>query len=95
MGNLFSFKKQDNTTTSTTSTTSSEDVTPDHIKQLVFTMLQKKDFNLSFVPDSIEAKVYEKIINMTLRELQQLLSTIKIQFLNQEITLHMNPIGSN
>jgi hypothetical protein len=86
MGNLLSLKKQEN------STTSEDNISSDHVKQLITTMLQNKDLNLSFVPDSIEEKIYEKIINTILTEVQQLLTTVKVQFLNQEITLHMKPI---
>jgi hypothetical protein len=85
MGNLFSSKKE----------SSPEKISSDDIKQLVFKILQNKDLNLSFVPDSIEAKIYEKILSMTINEIHQILSTVKIQFLDQEITLHMNPITSN
>ena len=85
MGNLFSSKKE----------SSPEKISSDDIKKLVFKILQNKDLNLSFVPDSIEAKIYEKILSMTINEIHQILSTVKIQFLDQEITLHMNPITSN
>lgn len=84
MGNLFS-----NTNKKT------EEISSDQVYQFVAKMLQNKDLNLSFVPDSLEAKIYEKILTMTIQELHQILATVKIQFLNQEITIHMNPISSN
>lgn len=84
MGNLFS-----NTNKKT------EEISSNQINQFVTKMLQNKDVNLSFVPDSVEAKIYEKLLTMTIQELDQILATVKIQFLNQEITIHMNPIPSN
>ena len=83
MGNLFSNTKK------------TEEISSDQINQFVAKMLQNKDVNLSFVPDSMEAKIYEKLLTMTIQELHQILATVKIQFLNQEITIHMNPISSN
>jgi len=84
MGNLFS-----NTNKKT------EDISSDHVNQFVAALLQNKDVNLSFVPDSLEAKIYEKLLTLTIQELHQILATVKIQFLNQEITIHINPIPSN
>jgi hypothetical protein len=84
MGNLFS-----NTNKKT------EEISSDQINQFVAKMLQNKDVNLSFVPDSMEAKIYQKLLTITIQELHQILATVKIQFLNQEITIHMNPIPSN
>jgi hypothetical protein len=84
MGNLFS-----NTNKKT------EEISSNQINQFVTKMLQNKDVNLSFVPDSVEAKIYEKLLTITIQELDQILATVKIQFLNQEITIHMNPIPSN
>ena len=83
MGNLFSNTKK------------TEEISSDQINQFVAKMLQNKDVNLSFVPDSMESKIYEKLLTMTIQELHQILATVKIQFLNQEITIHMNPISSN
>lgn len=79
MGNIFNKKKE-------------EDNTSQQIKDLVTKILLNKNINLTFLPDSIERKIYEKLLTFGIDELKELLSSVKIQFLNYEITLDMHPI---
>lgn len=79
MGYIFSKKKE-------------EDNTSQQIKDLVTKILLNKNINLTFLPDSIERKIYEKLLTFGIDELKELLSSVKIQFLNYEITLDMHPI---
>jgi len=65
---------------------------PDNLDELVKKFLDNKDINLTFLPDSIESKIYKKILKMSISEIKHVVSTVKIQFLDHEITLDMHPI---
>ena len=67
----------------------------DHIKVFVSKLLDDKSANLTFVPDSIEAKMYEKLIRVLLANIKESLATVRIEFLGQVITLEINPIVDN
>jgi hypothetical protein len=79
MGNLFAKQEK-------------KEVTNEQIKDLVMKILKNKDINLSFLPDSIESKIYEKLLTFGVNEIKELVSTVKIQFLNYEITMDMHPL---
>jgi len=79
MGNVLNKKKE-------------EDNTSQQIKDLVTKILLNKNVNLTFLPDSIERKIYEKLLTFGVDEIKEFISTVKIQFLNYEITLDMHPI---
>lgn len=66
-----------------------------NIKELVFNILKNKNINLSFLPDSIERKLYENLLSFGIEEIKELISTVRIQFLNYEITLNMHPLDNN
>ena len=80
MGNAFGKKKE---------------TEPDLFDELVKKFLDNKDINLTFLPDSIESKIYKKILKMGISEIKQVVSTVKIQFLDFEITLDMHPLPKN
>jgi len=63
-----------------------------NIKELVFNILKNKNINLSFLPDSIERRLYENLLSFGIEEIKELISTVRIQFLNYEITLDMHPL---
>lgn len=67
----------------------------DVFDELVKKFLDNKDINLTFLPDSIESKIYKKLLKMGISEIKQLVSTVKIQFLDFEITMDMHPIPKN
>jgi len=62
------------------------------IEKLVQQFLRNRSINLSFLPDSIEKKLYNQLLSFGIEEIREIVSTVKIQFLNQEITLDMHPL---
>jgi hypothetical protein len=62
------------------------------IDNLVKKMLENKKINLQLVPDSLEEKMYRTILEVLIAHIEDMTKTIKIQFLNHEITLDFHPI---
>lgn len=69
-----------------------EDVEIDNIKNIVTDILKKKNANLTFLPDSIEAEIYENILLIAIEHVKKVLSTTRIEFLGHEITLNIKPL---
>lgn len=65
------------------------------IKKFITKILSDKNANLSFVPDSIEAKLYEKLINVLLANIKESLSTVRIELIGHVITLNIDPIEND
>lgn len=71
---------------------SSDSSNDEAIKKFIKKILSDKNANLTFVPDSMEAKLYEKLINVLLVNIKESLSTVKIELIGHVITLNINPI---
>lgn len=65
---------------------------PDNFDELVKKFLENREINLSFLPDSIESKIYKKLLKLGINEIEQIVRSVKIQFLDFEITLDMHPL---
>jgi hypothetical protein len=63
-----------------------------NIELLVLHLLQNKKNNISWLPDSIEKKMYQDLLELVIHDLEFLIKTVKIQYLDHEITLNLNPI---
>ena len=69
-----------------------EDKSKKIIENIIVNILKQKNTNLSFVPDSVEAEIYEKILLIAIENIKEALSTTRIEFLGYEITLNVKPL---
>ena len=66
----------------------------EEINKFISKILTDKNSNLTLIPDSLESKIYEKLIHVLLSNIKETLSTIKIEFLGNVITLNIQPINN-
>lgn len=66
----------------------------EHIKEFVKKLLNNKKTNITMIPDTIEGKFYEDVLTALVYDLKEVLDTVKIQFLDYEITLNLHPINN-
>ena len=50
-------------------------------------ILHQPSINIKLLPDSIESKIYETLFMLALEHIRQFLSTLKLEFLDYEVTL--------
>ncbi len=74
--------------------TSKRDLTDEEaaIDRVVQRLLSNPSVNQAYVPDSLERKVYERLLTQVIGTLKETLESTKIEILDHVITLHMAPL---
>jgi len=70
-----------------------KDINNEHIKEFVKKLLNNKSTNLTFVPDSMESKLYENVLTALIQDIKEIIDTVKIQLLDYEITMNLHPLN--
>lgn len=61
------------------------------IDRFIQRMLEKSETNCASVPDFIERAMYKKVMRHVLSVLKELVTSVRIEFADHVITLHLNP----
>ena len=68
---------------------------PSETEKYVDKLLKNNNINLSFVPDSLERKIYIELITTITSLLENVVETTEIRFLDKKIILRMEDINEN
>ena len=63
------------------------------IRKLVDGILKDKDINNQFIPDVLERKIYENVLEVVMSQIKLTLESTKIEFMNHEINFVVKPIA--
>lgn len=67
----------------------------ERIREFVKKMLERDDINVAFIPDSVEAKLYESLLAVLIYDIKEVIESVNIKLLNFEIKLSMKPIEND
>jgi hypothetical protein len=66
-------------------------VSQDKIKEFVSKMLQDKNINIRYLPDSIEERIYTNVLTILLSLMENVIEDISIKLIGHEVRITLQP----
>jgi len=66
-------------------------VSQESIKAFVETLLNDKNVNIKYFPDSVEKQIYRNVINIIMEVVKHTIDSAGIKIMGHQITMKLNP----